>query len=76
MRTHTGARADRFTAAVARLLTVLSALLAALGLTALLWHAPLPLWAWIAWAPDTLTLTVLGALRMLAPRPLAGPFGG
>jgi hypothetical protein len=80
MRPHTGARSDRFSAATARLLTLLGALLAALGLAAPVFHTPFPLWGWIVTAPDMLALTVLAAVRMsvraVPPRPLCWPFGG
>lgn len=72
---HTAARADRFSAALAHLLILFGAALAALGLGALLLHLGFPLWGWIAWAPDMLTLTVLAASRMVTPRPLFRPFG-
>lgn len=75
MRHGTGARCDRVSAALARLLLVLAALLSTLALTALLAHVPLPLWAWIAAAPDTLALTVLAAVRMATPHPSLRPFG-
>lgn len=75
MRPVTGARNDRVSAVLARLLVVLAALLSALALAALLAHAPFPLWAWIAAAPDTLALTVLAAVRMTTPRPTYRPFG-
>lgn len=75
MRRHTAARADRFSAALARLLILCGAVLAALGLSALMLRASFPLWGWIAWAPDVLTLSVLAASRMVAPRPPFRPFG-
>lgn len=79
MRQHTGARSDRFSAAAARLLTLLGVLLAALGLAALVFHTAFPLWGWIVTAPDVLALTVLAAVRILvrtvSPRPAYRPFG-
>ena len=80
MRPATGARCDRFSAAVARLLTILATLLALWGLAVLVLHGSFPLWGWVAWAPDVLALTVLGAVRTaarsLSPRPTYRPFGG
>lgn len=64
MRPATGARSDRFSAAVARFLTTLAVLLAVWGLGALLMHTAFPLWAWVAWVPDVLAVTVLAAVRI------------
>lgn len=75
MRHGTGARCDRVSAALARLLVIFAVLLSTLTLAALLVHVPLPLWAWIAAAPDTLALTMLAAVRMATPRPSLRPFG-
>lgn len=76
MRPRTGARDDRFSATVARFLILLGAVLAALGLASLIFHAPFPVWAWIVTGPDMLALTMLTAVRMAGPRPLLRPFGG
>lgn len=75
MRPLTGARCDRFSATLARFLVILGMMLAALALGALLFHASFPLWAWVVTAPDMLALTVLGAARLVTPRPLFRPFG-
>jgi hypothetical protein len=61
---------------VARFLILLGAVLAALGLAALVFHAAFPVWAWVVTAPDMLALTMLAAVRMAGPRPLVRPFGG
>jgi hypothetical protein len=76
MRPRTGARSDRVSATLFRLLVIFAAMLAALGLGALLIHTPLPLWAWIVAGPDMLALAVLAAARLVTPRPLYRPFGG
>ena len=75
MRPGTGARSDRFSAALARILVVAGAVLAALGLGALVFDVSFPLWGWIVAGPDMLALTMLAAARLVTPRPLFRPFG-
>ena len=65
---HTGARADRFSAALAHLMFAVAAALAILGFTALLHLTTLPVWAWLFVAPDTLAVVVVGFLLILAAR--------
>ena len=75
MRPGTGARSDRVSATLARILILAGAVLAALGLGSLVFHVTFPLWAWLVTGPDMFTLTVLAAARMVTPRPLFRPFG-
>jgi len=63
---YTGARADRFSAALAHLMFAVAAALALLGFAALLHLATLPVWAWLFVAPDTLAVVVGGFLLALA----------
>ena len=65
----TAARADRFSAAVARTILTLAVLLASLGFAAWIVRAPLPAWGWVCVWPDALTLALLLFLRTLARRP-------
>ena len=65
----TAARADRFSASLARTALTLAAALAALGLAAWIVHAPVPAWVWVCVWPDALILAPVLFLRTLAPRP-------
>jgi hypothetical protein len=68
----TAARADRFSASVARAALALALALAALGIGAWIVHAPLPAWGWACVWPDAFALVLvlfLRALRTLDPRP-------
>lgn len=64
----TAARADQFSAALARTVLTLAVVLAALGFAAWIVRAPLPAWVWVCVWPDALTLTLLLFLRTLTPR--------
>jgi len=66
---HTAARADSFSAALARLILACAALLGLLGAFALLAHAALPLWVWVVTLPNTAAATVAALLFALAPPP-------
>jgi len=76
MRRHTAARADRFSAALARFLTTCAVLLAVLGLGAFILHQPLPAWQWAFTLPDIAVLAVLGVIRTLTPRRDPRIYGG
>jgi uncharacterized protein (DUF983 family) len=65
---YTAARADRFSATLARTALTLAALLAALGMAAWILRAPLPAWVWVCVWSDALILTPLLFLRTLTPR--------
>ncbi len=69
---HTGARADRFSAALAHLMFAVATALALLGFAALLHLTVLPVWAWLFVAPDTLAVIVGGFLLVLAARGTTG----
>ncbi len=69
---HTGARADRFSAALAHLMFAVAAALALLGFAALLHLATLPVWAWLFVAPDILAVIVGGFLRALTAQTTTG----
>jgi hypothetical protein len=66
---HTAARADRFSAALARLLLFFSAVLALLGAAALTGFAVLPAWALVFALPDLLAVAVFAFTRLLTPLP-------
>jgi hypothetical protein len=67
--------ADRFSAALARLLLVAAVLLAATGQAALILAVPLPGWVRAAVLLDTLAVAIYAFIRCLTPRPAYRPFG-
>lgn len=66
---HTGARADRVSALMGRVLLIASVLLAVTGQASLILRIALPGWAWVFILPDTLAVAVYAFLRSLTPRP-------
>jgi hypothetical protein len=76
MRSHTGARADRFSAAVARLLIVSAVLLAATGQAAYILHVALPGWTCAAVLLDTIAVALYAFIRSLTPRADHRIYGG
>lgn len=75
-RRHTGARADRVSALIARVLLTAAVLLAATGLAALIWRAALPAWAWLFILPDALAVALYAFIRTLTPRTDHRIYGG
>lgn len=69
MTRHTAARADRFSATLARLLLVLATTLALLGAGTLAGFAVLPAWALAFALPDLLAVAVFAFTRLLTPPP-------
>ena len=68
MPAHTAARADRFSASLARTALTLAVLLAALGMAAWILPVPVPAWVWVCVWSDALILAPVLFLRTLTPR--------
>lgn len=64
----TAARADRFSAALARLALTCTVLLGALGVAAWIVRAGLPVWGWVCVWPAALASVLLLFLRTLTAR--------
>jgi hypothetical protein len=76
MRRFTAARADRFSATMARLLLVCAVLLAATGQAAYILRIALPGWSCAAVLLDTIAVAVYAFIRSLTPRVDHRIYGG